>query len=95
MHFADRVGLLRDRLIPRRTIKRENCSFTNSFKVLNMKRRNRGILGLFAALVAAVGGSVSPGQSDVLQSIAMVVLAVLSALPDKDGDGTPDILEKR
>jgi hypothetical protein len=60
-----------------------------------MKRRNRGILGLFAALVAAVGGSVSPGQSDVLQSIAMVVLAVLSALPDSDGDGTPDILEKR
>lgn len=60
-----------------------------------MKRRNRGIVGLLAALVAAVGGSVSPAQSDSFQAIAMVVLAVLSALPDSDGDGTPDILEKK
>ncbi len=60
-----------------------------------MKRRNRGIVGLLAALVAAVGGSVSPAQSDSFQAIAMIVLAVLSALPDKDGDGTPDILEKK
>jgi hypothetical protein len=60
-----------------------------------MKRRGRGIAGIVAAIISAVGGSTNPEHADTLQMIALVVLAVLSALPDKDGDGTPDILEKK
>ena len=60
-----------------------------------MKRRNRGIGAFVAALLSAVGGAVSPEQADAFQSIAMVVMAVLAALPDSDGDGTPDILDRK
>jgi hypothetical protein len=60
-----------------------------------MKRRNRGIGAIIAALFSAVGGAVSPEQADTLQSVALIVMTVLAALPDSDGDGTPDILDRK
>ena len=60
-----------------------------------MERRNRGMGAIRAALFSAVGGAVSPEQADAFQSVALVVMAVFAALPDSDGDGTPDILERK
>jgi hypothetical protein len=58
-------------------------------------KQKRTIAQIIAALIGTIIAAFFPDSADSAQSVALVAVTAFGALPDKDGDGLPDIVDRR
>ena len=58
-------------------------------------KHKRTLAQIIAALIGTIIAAFSPENADAAQSVALVAVTAFGALPDRDGDGVPDLIDAR